>query len=135
MIRNRKEDEEWSNEVDLLQSEVLYMPASTNSWYNDLKYYLTHESSPNYLNARKKQALRLKSTQYQLIYGVLFRQNYDKVLLRCLEKDDSEHILIELHDDPIGSHFNGETTAHKVLRAGYYCPTLFKDAHSHACKC
>ena len=111
------------------------MLASINSWYNDLKYYLTEETSPNHLDARKKQALRLKYAQYQLIDGVLFQKNYDKVLLRCLEKDDAEHILIELHDGMTCGHFSGETTAHKVLRAGYYWPTVFKDAHAHARKC
>ena len=70
-----------------------------------------------------------------MIDGVLFRQNYDKVLLRCLEKDDVEHILTELHDRSAGGHFSGETTAHKVLRAGYYWPTLFKDAHTHVRRC
>ena len=119
----------------MLQNEVLYIPASTNSWYNDLKYYLTHESSPNHLDARKRRALRLKSAQYQLIDGVLFRQNYDQVLLRCLEKDNAEHILIELHDGPAGGHFSKETTEHKVLKEGYYWPTLFKDANVHAIKC
>jgi hypothetical protein len=130
-----EQEEGWDNEVDMLQNEVLYIPASTNSWYNNLKYYLTHGSSLNHLNAHKKRALRLKSSQYQLIDGVLFWQNYDQVLLRCLEKDDAKHILIELHDGPGGGHFSGETTAHKVLRVGYYWSTLFKDAHAHARKC
>ena len=66
--------------------------------------------------------------------GVLFRQNYDKVLLRCLEKDDVEHILIELQDGLIGNHFSEETITHKVSRAGYYWPSLFKYAHAHAHK-
>ena len=52
-----------------------------------------------------------------------------------LKKDNAEHSLIELHDGPKGVHFTGETTAHKVLRAGYYWPTLFRYAHAHACKC
>ena len=67
-----------------------------------------------------------------MIDGVLFQQNYDKVLLRCLEKDDAKHILTELNYGPAGGHFSGETTAHKVLRAGYYWHTLFKDAHARA---
>ena len=70
-----------------------------------------------------------------MIDGVLFWKNYDKVLLRCLDKDDAKHMLTELHDGPVGGHFNGETTTHKVLRAAYYWPTLFKDAHEHAHKC
>ena len=130
-----EEEEGWDNEVDFMQREVLYMPTSTKSWYNDLKYYLTHGRSPNHLDARKKRALRLKSSQYQLIDGVLFQQNYDQVLLRCLEKDNAEHILTELHDGSACGHFSRETTAHKVLREGYYWPTLFKDSHAHARKC
>ena len=65
----------------------------------------------------------------------MFWQNYDQVLLRCLEKDDAEHILTELHYGSTGGHFSGEFTANKVLRASYYWPTLFKDAHAHARKC
>ena len=70
-----------------------------------------------------------------MIDGVLFRQNYDKVLLRCLEKDDAKHILTELHDGLAGGHFSGETTTQKVLREGYYWPSLLRDAHAHAHKC
>ena len=52
-----------------------------------------------------------------------------------MEKDDAKHILTELHEGLAGSQFSRETTAHKVLRASYYSPTLFKDAHAHARKC
>ena len=38
----KEEEEGWENEVDMLQREVLYILASTNSCYNDLNYYLTH---------------------------------------------------------------------------------------------
>ena len=47
----QEEEEGWENEDDMLQREVLYIPTSTNSWYNDLKYYLTHGSSPSHLDA------------------------------------------------------------------------------------
>ena len=39
--------------------------------------------------------------------------------------------MTDLHDGPTGGHFSRDTTAHKILRAGYYWPTLFKDAHAH----
>jgi hypothetical protein len=45
--------------------------------------------------------------------------NYDGVLLRCLEQDDAEKVLKELHDGPIGGNFAGETATHKILRARY----------------
>ena len=76
----------------------------------------------------------LKSATYQIIDGILFRKNYDEVLRRCLEKEDAK-VITELHDGPAGGHFFGDTTAHKILRAGYYWPTLFKDVHAHVRKC
>ena len=65
---------------------------------------------------------------------MLFRRNYDFVLLRCLEKTEAEKVMQELQDGPIGSHFGGDTTAHKILHDGYYWPTLFKYAHEYTRK-
>jgi transposase InsO family protein len=64
-----------------------------------------------------------------------FVKNFDSVLMRCLEKDEAEKVLLELHAGEAGGHFGGDTTAHKVLRASYYWPTLFRDAHALCHKC
>jgi hypothetical protein len=82
--------------------------------------------APMQLNYKRKRALRLKANQYQIINDVLFRKNYDSVLLRCLEKSEAEKVLQELHDGPAGGHFGGDTTTHKILHAGYYWPTLIQ---------
>jgi hypothetical protein len=66
---------------------------------------------------------------------VLFYVNYDGVLLRYIECEDADKVLKELHDGPTGGHFAGNTTAHKILRSGYYGHTLFRDAHTYARNC
>ena len=116
----------------MLEKEILYVPVSNNSWYNDLKYYLNHGSGLGHLDACKIQYLRLKYAQYQLINGILFQRNYDNVLLIWFEKVNADKVLSKLHDGPVGGHFGGETTTHKVLSVGYYWPKLFKYAHSYA---
>ena len=65
----------------------------------------------------------------------MFRKNYDGVFLICLEQEDAKKVIIELHDGPAGGHFSKDTTTHNILRAGYYWPTLFKDAYAHVRKC
>eukprot|EP00253_Pinus_taeda_P027971 PITA_27971 len=107
----------------------------TESLYANTIYYLKNGYSPAHLDHTKKRALRLKAKQYQLINDVLFKRNYDSVLLRCLEKTEAKKVLRELHDGPAGGHYAGDATAHKILRAGYYWPTLFKDSHSYVRKC
>lgn len=119
-------EEGWENELSLYMQEVLYVSAQTDSWYNDINKYLQHGTSPSNLNSRQKRALRLRSSQYQLINDILFRKNYDSVFLRCLKKQDAYKVLAELHDGPAGGHFASETTAHKILRVRYYWPRVLK---------
>jgi len=65
----------------------------------------------------------------------LFRQNYDYVLLRCLEKSDTDTVLIDLYDGIAGGNFSRDIISHKILQAGYYWTTLLKDAHTYVRKC
>ena len=55
--------------------------------------------------------------------------------MHCLEKDEVDKVLLELHPGEAGGNFCGDTTTHKVLRAGYYWPTLFKYVHALCRKC
>ena len=50
----QENEEGWENEAYMFEREVLYIPVSTNSWYNDLKYYLTHGRILFHLDARKR---------------------------------------------------------------------------------
>ena len=64
-------------------------------------------TAPDYLEPRKRRALRLKSSPYLLIDNIIFKRNLDGVLPRCLDKDETEVILKELHFGPVGGHFCG----------------------------
>jgi hypothetical protein len=57
------------------------------------------------------------------------------LIMSSCERDEAEKVLSELHAGEASGNFGGDTTAHKVLRDGYYWPTLFKDAHALCQKC
>ena len=44
-------------------------------------------------------------------------------------------ILTSCHDSACGGHFSGQLTGQKILRAGYFWPTMFKDSHAYVRKC
>eukprot|EP00253_Pinus_taeda_P010665 PITA_10665 len=114
------------NQINIIESE---------SQYADLIFYLKNGYAPPNLPYKNKRAIRLKEKNFTIIDDVLFRQNYDSVLLRFLEKQEAQRVLQELHDEPAGGQFRADTTAHKVIHAGYYWPTLFRDAHEYVRKC
>ena len=128
------EESSWDNEVELHMVGVCPLFIALDSWYWDLVYHLQEGYLLEHWSHKKRIALRLKSALYQIIDGVLFRKNYDRFFLRCLEQEYAKKFIVELHDGPAGGHFSGDTTTHNILRAGYYSPTLFKDAHAHVRK-
>jgi ribonuclease HI/transposase InsO family protein len=132
---DQKEDNDMSCLEQNDQNLICCTQNFVSPWYDDIRHYLQHGSAPRHLDPAKRRALRLKSASFHLINGILFRQNFDGILMRCLEKDEAEKVLLELHAGEAGGHFGGDTTAHKVLRAGYYWPTLFRDAHALCRKC
>ena len=71
----------------LLTREIYFYPPPQDSWYTDIRIILETGTAPDYLEPRKKRALRLKSAPYLLIDNILFRRNSDGVLLQCLDKD------------------------------------------------
>lgn len=58
----------------------------------------------------------------------LYRKGLDSTLIRCLEKDESRVTLQEVHIGICGSHSSGFTLAKKILRMGYFWPTMEKDS-------
>jgi len=117
------------------EKQINYVQTVSNSWYENIIFYLLHGFSPHNIDPQNKRELRLEFTSFQLINDILFRKNFDGVFLRCLEKEESEKVLTELHFGDVGGHFGGDTTAHKVLRVGCYWPTLFKYSHMMSHKC
>eukprot|EP00253_Pinus_taeda_P020322 PITA_20322 len=101
----------------------------------DVRQYLEHDTIPSHISIRQKWELRLKALAYQLVHKVLYKKHSNGVSLKCPEVHESEKVLQDLHDRPIGGHFTGNTTTHKVMQASFYWPTLFKDAHAYARKC
>nr|KYP73371.1 Retrovirus-related Pol polyprotein from transposon 297 family [Cajanus cajan] len=67
--------------------------------------------------------------------GELFRRGVSSPLLKCLNSEEANYVLREVHEGICGSHSGGRTLAAKVLRAGYYWPTLKSDCMEFVKKC
>jgi hypothetical protein len=46
-----------------------------------------------------------------------------------------KELIKEFHEGICGGHFAPTTTAHKIIRVGYYWPTIFKDSYVEIRKC
>ncbi|XP_064975045.1 uncharacterized protein LOC135618071 [Musa acuminata AAA Group] len=67
--------------------------------------------------------------------GQLYRRSFTYPLLRCLEPDETRTVLAEIHEGVYGEHVDGRTLAHKILRQGYYWPTMCGDTKAYVQRC
>ena len=49
------------------------------------------------------------------------------IIRRCVLESEQGKILYECHASQYGGHFAGDKTTHKILKSGFYWPTIFKD--------
>ncbi|KAL3620041.1 hypothetical protein CASFOL_034953 [Castilleja foliolosa] len=63
----------------------------------------------------------------------LYKQGKDGILRRCVTKREAQEILQFCHDGH--GHHGAQKTAFKVLQAGFFWPSIFKDAHEYCKAC
>jgi len=65
----------------------------------------------------------------------LYRRGYSTPLLKCITNKRAEYILVEIHEGICGNHAGARTMAAKVLRDGYYWPSVQGDYAEYVKKC
>ena len=72
---------------------------------------------------------------YCILDKCLYWKNVSGLLLKCFPENDAEKVKHEFQEGECGSHLYWKTIANKILRAGYYWPTLFQDVHKMIIAC
>jgi hypothetical protein len=110
-------------------------PLARCPWYKDIIYFLQELRPPDDLQRNKARHLKLKAVRYCLIDQVLYWKDPLGVLLKCMDPQEVDRIMVEFHSDLCGGHYSWKTTTHKILRTGYYWLTLFVDVHRRVRAC
>lgn len=104
-------------------------------WYKRIVEYLQAMQCPEGMPHNEKRTLKLQEIRYVIIDGELWWRNLKGLLLRCVDGDKAKDLLIEMHKGACGGHYMAKTTTHKILREGFWWPTVFKYAHRFVKKC
>jgi hypothetical protein len=110
---------------DYFLDENLFAISIKSSWFAHISNYLSSGNLPSYFSPREKRQVIKQSDRYSWITEDLFYIRNDLIIRRCIREDEILDILKACHDEPCGGHFADKMTAYKVLRLGYYWPTLF----------
>nr|GEX30875.1 reverse transcriptase domain-containing protein [Tanacetum cinerariifolium] len=65
----------------------------------------------------------------------LFRICVNQIIRRCVHGQEAIDILKACHEGPTGGHHGANLTAKKVFDAGFFWPTIYRDAHDMIKSC
>ncbi|XP_074328071.1 uncharacterized protein LOC141665984 [Apium graveolens] len=112
--------------------EVLCV-SSPENWMTPYIAYLKDDTLPEDQN--KARYLKYKAARFFLEDNQLYRRTFSAPTLKCVDPDEADYCLREVHEGIYGDHLAAKALAYRVTRQGYYWPTIHTDSVSYVKKC
>ncbi|CAA7031567.1 unnamed protein product [Microthlaspi erraticum] len=104
-------------------------------WFGEITNYLAAEHEPTGFVGNKKKKFLRDIRHYFWDEPFLYKHCTDGVCRRCVADEEIRGILFHCHSSSYIGHFATYKTVSKALQAGYWWPTMFRDAHRFVSKC
>ena len=103
------------------------------NWTTPLIAYLQSGTLPDGKDVARK--LKVQASRFVLIRDVLYKRGFSRPYLRCLSHNEADYVMREVHEGICGNHLGTRSLVHKLIRVGYYWPTMLKDAQAYIKAC
>ncbi|XP_052114155.1 uncharacterized protein LOC127745461 [Arachis duranensis] len=93
---------------------------------------------PEGINLEHSLRFSFKASNNQAEYEALIaglRRGFSRPLLKCLDRKEADIALAEAHEGICGIHSGARSLAQKILRAGFYWLTIWKDSKEKVQTC
>ncbi|XP_076953885.1 uncharacterized protein LOC143628100 [Bidens hawaiensis] len=115
------------------ESMVTNVETQRESWMTPIFEYLQEGKVPE--DKEEERKLRVKALQYEMIEGSLYRKFYLGPSLKCINEEEAEYVIKEIHEGICGMHMGAKMVVARAMRAGYYWPAMFFSAVKEIQKC
>ena len=135
-VDNRDKMNDWKLEEQNSPSikELQTFPVHTRSrWTNSILSFLREgQLPPNPEEARKIQK---RAAKFTILNDELYKRGYTQLYLRCIEEEEARYVLEEVHGGVCGNHIGAKSLVRKIMRTGYFWPTMQQDEAEFVKKC
>ena len=113
----------------LIDSGDMQEIGSESNWTIPIVSYLKNGVLPDGKEATRK--LKVQAARFVLLIDVLYKRGFSRPYLRCLGTEEADYVMREIHEGICGNHSGARSLVYKLIRAGYYWPTMMKDAQAY----
>ena len=65
----------------------------------------------------------------------LYKRGFSQLYLRCVKEEEAKYILENVHDGICDDHMGAKSLVRKIMRVGYFWPTMQQDVAEFIKKC
>lgn len=134
-MRSDAQERELSIDDSFVEERLYQVKSQNSSWYADYVNYLACNILPPELTYQQRKKFLIDVKNYFWDDPLLFKLGVDGIHRRCVSKEEVEYILYHWHSAPYRGHASTNKISAKVLQAGFYWPTLFKDVRNFVQAC
>nr|GEW07967.1 reverse transcriptase domain-containing protein [Tanacetum cinerariifolium] len=104
-------------------------------WFTDFANYYAGNFIVKGMTSQQKNKFFKDVKHYFWDDPFLFKICADQVIWRCVHGKEALYILVACHNGPMGGHHGANLTAKKIFDAGFFWPTIYKDAYEVVKNC
>ena len=106
---------------------------SESSWMTPILSFLQDGKLPQDVEEERK--VKKRAVRFTILNDTLYKKGFSMPYLRCVNKEEAKYILKEIHEGNCKERASSKSLISKVIRMGYFWPTLQKDAKEFVKKC
>ena len=103
------------------------------SWMTPIVSYLQGGILPE--NQYEARRLKVRASRFLMLQGTLYKRGFSLPYLRCLALDEANYVMREIHERICSDQSGARTLQRKIVRAGYYWPSMQADASKFVQRC
>ncbi|GJU75333.1 reverse transcriptase domain-containing protein [Tanacetum coccineum] len=104
--------------------------SESTSWFADFANFHAGNFIVKGMSSQQKKKFFKDVKHYFWNDPYLFWICADQIIRRCVHGQEANDILKACHEGPTGGHHSANLTAKKVFDAGFFWPTIYRDAHT-----
>ncbi|GKE48083.1 reverse transcriptase domain-containing protein [Tanacetum coccineum] len=114
---------------------VLTAKDQSTPWFADFANYHAGKFIKKGMSTQEKNKFFKDVKHYFWDDPFLFKTCADQIIRRCVDGKEALEILKACHSGPTRGHYSANFTAKKVFDAGFFWPTIYKDAFEFVKSC
>ena len=106
---------------------------SIDSWMTPIISFLQDGHLPQ--DTEEARKVKKRAVRFTILNNTLYKRGFSMPYLKYVDEEKAKYVLKEIHEGVCEDHVGRRSLVSKVIRAGYFWPTIQVDARELVKKC